>query len=40
MANPQGLNRLRKKAGFRVKLTENIPQGLKPTLILLALWHD
>jgi hypothetical protein len=32
-----GLNRLRKKAEFLAKSLKSIPQGLKPTLILLAL---
>jgi ribosomal protein L34E len=37
---PQGLNRLRKKAGFSDKSSENIPPGLKPALILAHLRHD
>jgi hypothetical protein len=34
---PQGLKRLRKKAGFQAKCPKSIPQGLKPSLIPLAL---
>jgi hypothetical protein len=33
---PQGLNWLRKKALNQGKIPKSIPQGLKPTLILLA----
>jgi hypothetical protein len=33
------LYRLRKKGGWRENFPKNIPQGLKPPLILLALWH-
>jgi hypothetical protein len=36
---PQGLNRLRKKGNQRSKTTKIIPQGLKPLLILLALYR-
>jgi hypothetical protein len=32
----QGLNRLRKKGGIFGKLTEDIPQGLKPVVFLSA----
>jgi hypothetical protein len=35
-----GCNGLQKNSGFRMKLVEDIPQGLKPTLILLPLRHD
>jgi hypothetical protein len=35
-----GLKRLRKKARFQTNLPKSIPQGLKPTLILLHLRHD
>jgi len=34
------LNMLRKRACFRAKRAKNIPQGLKPTLILLYFRHD
>jgi hypothetical protein len=33
----QELNWLQKSPEFRVELTENVPPGLKPALILLAL---
>jgi len=35
----RGLNRLRKKAEFLAKCLKSIPQGLKPALILLALFR-
>ena len=35
-----GLKRLRKEAEIRVNGMQNIPQGLKPSLILLHLRHD
>jgi hypothetical protein len=35
-----GLEQAAEKAGFRMKLAECFPQGLKPTLILLPLRHD
>jgi len=36
----EGLERPGKTPGDRVKLAKDIPRGLKPTLILLPLWHD
>jgi hypothetical protein len=37
---PKRLKGLRENSGFLMKVTEGIPQGLKPTLILLPLRHD
>jgi hypothetical protein len=34
---PQGLNRLRKKAGFLAEYAQSIAQGLKAALIVLGL---
>ena len=39
-AFPQGLNRLRKKGKWEANLPKSIPQGLKPSLILLHFRHD
>ena len=36
----RGLKRLRKKALLPESILKSIPQGLKPTLILLYLRHD
>jgi hypothetical protein len=36
-ASNSALNRLQENSGFRLKLTESVPPGLKPLLILFAL---
>jgi hypothetical protein len=39
-SHPSGAKQAAEKRGISGEISENVPQGLKPTLILLHLRHD